>query len=147
MDAKWWPWNWEGSNACDIFYRIFVGWINYDDMDSSKEIKSLYARGNLIIHKFKMCEDDVTSELFRIFCSSFYCCQLWCQYKKKICAAHNNMFRLLFNVNSCNSFIAVFYVVKEHFWTLLWESWWLILKINCYPLSKWWKLPAFIRIL
>jgi hypothetical protein len=89
----------------------------FDDMDIRKEMRSLYARGNSLIRKFKKCNDEVKSQLFKAFCSSFYCCQLWCLYKeqsiKKLHIAHNNIFRLLFNVHGHNTSISALFVANE----------------------------------
>lgn len=85
----------------------------HDDLDIARQIKSIYCRGNSIIHKFRMCNQDVKLELFRAYCSNIYLGQLWCQYKKssyrKLKVAYNNVFRALLNIPRGNS-MSYFYV-------------------------------------
>ena len=68
-----------------------------DDMSMISCIKGLYTPGNTLKRSFKHCSQDVRIKLFQRFCSSVYCCALWCSFsrvthnKVKIC--HNNAFR------------------------------------------------------
>ena len=70
-----------------------------DDEAISSQIRSLYARGNVLIKHFNFCSDDVKSLLFKTFCSSLYCCHLWCkcstESRRRIKVAHNRVFRVL----------------------------------------------------
>ena len=53
---------------------------DYDDM--LRQIRTLYIRYNKLLRTFHYCSIDVKLELFRSFCTSFYCCYLWTAYKK-----------------------------------------------------------------
>ena len=53
-----------------------------DDFDISRQNKSLYARGNMLIRKFHMCTIDVKLKLFETHCSSMYSAQLWSKFRK-----------------------------------------------------------------
>ena len=52
---------------------------------------------NTLLRTLNHCSIDVKLELFRSFCTSFYCCYLWTAYKKstfnKIRVAFNNAYR------------------------------------------------------
>ena len=67
-----------------------------------KEKGSIYARGNMLLQKFKHCSDNVKIELFKAFCSSIYCCAVWSCFDKMFMddlhVAHNNIFRLFFTL-------------------------------------------------
>ena len=70
-----------------------------DDADIGEQLSRLSTVGNVLIRKFKFCYDKVKCELFRSFCSSFYCSALWCKFKRttinKIKVCHNNILRRL----------------------------------------------------
>jgi exonuclease III len=78
-----------------------------DDETILKEMRSLYARGNIVLKKFKKCSDHVKVQLFKSYCSSFYCCSLWSSYTnsrlKSMRVAFNNIFRSLFSVSRRDS--------------------------------------------
>jgi hypothetical protein len=67
------------------------------DCDIKRQMKSIYCRGNILIKKFKHCSEDVKVKLFKSYCTSLYCSQLWCQYKietvRKLQTAYNRIFR------------------------------------------------------
>ena len=46
-----------------------------DDCDISKLLRNLYSRGNSIIRNFKSCSEEVKIQLFKTYCTSFYCSQ------------------------------------------------------------------------
>ncbi len=52
-----------------------------DDKDIERQMRYIYSIGNSIVQNFKHCTDDVKLQLFKTFCSNFYCCQLWSNYK------------------------------------------------------------------
>ena len=60
-------------------------------------MRTLYIRSNKLLRTFYHCSIDVKLELFRSFCTSFYCCYLWTAYKKstfnKLRVAFNNAYR------------------------------------------------------
>ena len=54
-----------------------------DDVEMLRQLRLLY-NYNKMIRMFLFCTIDVKLlvELFRSFCTSFYCCYLWTRYKK-----------------------------------------------------------------
>ena len=109
-------------NVCPDFYvnstrimhveeETYLGYVIRNDMcdDASinKLIRGIYARGNMIRRKFKECTEDVKVQLFRSYCSSFYCCSVWDLYRqesiRRIKVCHNNVLRFLFNVRPRDS--------------------------------------------
>ena len=73
-----------------------------DDKDIERQVKAIYARGNMLSKKFGMCSNEVKSRLFRSFCSALYCSPLWCLYKlstfRKLQTSYNKMIHILFNL-------------------------------------------------
>ena len=67
-----------------------------------KEIRSIYARGNMLNNKFRDCNEEVKIKLFRTFCTNLYCAALWCNFKQSIFSrvrvSHNNVFRAFFKL-------------------------------------------------
>ena len=53
-----------------------------DEVKMLRQLRLLYMRSNNIIRMFLFCAIDFKLELFRSFCTSFYCCYLWTGYKK-----------------------------------------------------------------
>jgi len=51
-----------------------------DDKDISREIKTLFARTNVLGRRFKRCSVAVKVRLFRTFCICFYDIALWTYY-------------------------------------------------------------------
>ena len=70
-----------------------------DDLAIQKECIPVYARGNMLLRKFKSCSADVKKQLFISCCSSSYCCALWSNFKKtslqELQVAYNNILKLL----------------------------------------------------
>jgi hypothetical protein len=81
-----------------------------DDSDIIRQVKALYVRGNMLVHKFNHCSDDVKRSLFRSYCSNVYGSQLWSQYKKesyrRVNVAYNNIYRKLFHIKRGESISA-----------------------------------------
>lgn len=73
-----------------------------DDKDIVRQMRSIYAKGNSLIHKFKFCSPDVKAQLFKSYCGAFYCTTLWSNYKKetlmKLRVAYKRIFRSLFSI-------------------------------------------------
>ena len=69
--------------------------------------RSLYARGNLLISKFRFCSDDVKTKLFNAYCSSFYGCTTWSFGHKyvfdKLQVAYKKVFRAFFKLKRANT--------------------------------------------
>ena len=72
-----------------------------DDCDIKRMIRSVYCRGNILIKKFRHCSDDVKVKLFKSYCSSFYGCTLWSNFKQntmsKLVVAYKQIFRCFFH--------------------------------------------------
>ena len=70
-----------------------------DDEEIMKQIRSLYAHGNVLLRKFGLCSSEVKQQLFHSYCANFYCCSLWTSYNKttynKVKVAYNNIARRL----------------------------------------------------
>lgn len=68
-----------------------------DNVNIQRQLRSVYARGNMLLRKFGKCSKEVKLYLFRTYCTSMYTCQLWCKYTqaqyKKLRVAYNNIFR------------------------------------------------------
>ena len=68
-----------------------------DDDDMLRQMRTLYIRSNKLLRTFYHCSIDVKLEIFRTFCTLFYCCYLWTAYKKstlnKLSVAFNNAYR------------------------------------------------------
>jgi hypothetical protein len=73
-----------------------------DDDHMMKEMRNLFARGNMLMRNFSHCSEDVKIALFKTFCSNIYCCALWYNFKscseKKIHVAGNKVFKALMKV-------------------------------------------------
>ena len=112
----------KNKRLCNCLYH-FVGWVlgnNYyyhcNSFTNSADIlswqmsilicwslrhqcRSTYSRGNIIIRHFSKCNVDVKCQLFRSFCTSFYCSSLWSSYNirtlQHLKVAYNRIFRIL----------------------------------------------------
>ena len=64
-------------------------------------MRTLYIRSNKLLRTFHYCSTGVKLELFKSYCTSFYCCYLWTAYKKstfdRLCVAFNNEYRRVLN--------------------------------------------------
>ena len=73
-----------------------------DDSDIFRQVKALYARGNLLVRRFKKCSEEVKTFLFKTYCSNNYCSHLWFNYRresfKKCIVAYNDVYRSLFGI-------------------------------------------------
>ena len=78
------------SLECDnLVYTAYTKYVGFtfsmnvqDDDDMLRQMRTLYIRLNKLLRTFYHCSIDVKLELFRSFCTSFYCCYLWTAYKK-----------------------------------------------------------------
>ena len=68
-----------------------------DDCDMLRQLRTLYAKSNKIIHTFNHCTIDVKLLLIKSYCTSFYCGYMWSDHKKttysKLRVAYNNVYR------------------------------------------------------
>ena len=73
-----------------------------DDQPINKEIRSIYARGNMLDRNFKFCSDEVKRRLFISYCTRLYCCSLWCCFSPKtllkLKVAHNSILRQFYKL-------------------------------------------------
>ena len=74
-----------------------------DNDDICRQMRGIYTRGNMIIKRFVHCSDVVKARLFRSYCSTFYCSQLWSSYSgncfNKLQTSFNRIFRHLFRLH------------------------------------------------
>ena len=75
-----------------------------ENMDLVRQTKAIYACDNILIKRFSVRDKEVKILLFKSYCSSFYCSQLWSSYStvsyKKLKCLYNRIMRILFNLNS-----------------------------------------------
>jgi len=75
-----------------------------DIRDIRRQLRSLYARGNVLIRKFGKCSLPVKLQLFKSYLSNMYCIHLWNNYRQsdinRIKVAYNNVYRKLMAVNT-----------------------------------------------
>ena len=68
-----------------------------DDEGMLRQMRTLYIRSNKLLRTFHYCSTNVKLELFKSYCTSFYCCYLFTAYKKstfdKLRVAFNNAYR------------------------------------------------------
>jgi len=81
------------------YLGVFLSEHLNDTFDVLRQRKSIFARGNVLISRFKHCSDDVKAQLFKSYCSTLYCSQLWNNHTKasltKLSSAYNKVFRIL----------------------------------------------------
>ena len=68
--------------SCTKYLGFTFNMNSQDDDDMLRQMRTLYIRSNKLLRTFHYCSIDVKLELFRSFCTSFYCCYLWTAYKK-----------------------------------------------------------------
>ena len=68
-----------------------------DDNDMLRQMRILYTKSNRLLRLFHCCSTDIKLNLFRSYCTCFYCPFLWTHYKKsthsKLRVAFNNVYR------------------------------------------------------
>ena len=81
-----------------------------DNGDLARQTKAVYARGNVLIKKFSLCDTEVKTRLFKAYCSSFYCSQLWSTFTttsfRKLQSSYNRVLRVLFKLDYDSSISA-----------------------------------------
>ena len=106
-------------NSCPInlvdtykYLGVLICSSNCDDAAITSQISNIYTRGNILISHFKHCSKHVKCELFKTYFSSFYCCQLWCNYAKetgrRFKVAYNRVFRVLLQLDRRTSMSQAF---------------------------------------
>ena len=80
---------------------------NTDDNEMSKQLRKLYARGNMLARNFSNCSNDVKVQLFSTYCSTIFGCQLWSNYRqesrRRLKVAYTRIFKLLMKINGAVS--------------------------------------------
>ena len=96
-----------GSRLTIVSKKVYLGYIissnDKDDFAVQKECRTIYARGNMLLEKFKICSAEVKKQLFISYCSSFYCCALWSNFNnltsitslQDLQVAYNNTFKII----------------------------------------------------
>ena len=74
------------SKIRTVYSETYLGYILNDHVSDDehivKEMRNLFARGNMLIRNFTHCTGEVKIALFKTFCSNIYCCPLWYNFKK-----------------------------------------------------------------
>ncbi len=81
------------------YLGVFITCNQKDDISIEQQMKNVYVRGNMIIRNFKHCSESVKCQLFKSYCTSFYCSPLWCyntmESVRRLKVAYNRIFRIL----------------------------------------------------
>ena len=90
------------NTTCEKYLGYFISSDCCDDDSIFNVIKGLYSRGNMLKRHFIDCDIPVKLQLFNSYCSSFYCCSLWCNFKntslQRMKISHNNAFRFFLGI-------------------------------------------------
>jgi hypothetical protein len=82
-----------------------------DDYAIRKEMKGVYARGNMLIKYFRKCSMEVKCQLFKTYCTNFYCASLWKKFNKStmnsIEVAYKKMFRAFTHVKKGKTYFTM----------------------------------------
>ena len=74
-----------------------------DNNDIMRQVGAIYARGNMLINKFRDCNENNKCKLFKTYISNFYASHKWCNYSvniyNKFRVAYNKIFRSLFSLD------------------------------------------------
>ena len=85
------------------YLGVYIATDRKDDRSIRQRCRNIYSRGNTIIRNFKHCSDAVKCQLFKSFCTSFYCASLWSFYTIKslrhLKVAYNRIFRILMGMH------------------------------------------------
>ena len=70
----------DGKTINFVKLECYLGYTITDDFRHDeailKEMRGLYARGNMIVKNFKFCSSEVKAKLFSTYCTAFYCCSM-----------------------------------------------------------------------
>jgi hypothetical protein len=101
--------NWKGEQK---YLGVILTESLADDSDMKRQMRAIYASGNTVIRRFKACSDNVKKQLFRSYCTGFYCAHLWNIFKlssyKRVKVSYNNVFRHLLGVRGACSISSLF---------------------------------------
>jgi hypothetical protein len=66
----------------------YLGYVISNDMSDNLAIKtqvrSIYAKGNMLCKHFRKCNSQVKSQLFKSYCTNLYCSSLWTSHTKAV---------------------------------------------------------------
>jgi hypothetical protein len=83
-----------------------------DNRDMQRQLRFIYAKGNILVRKFRMCSVEIKLQLFRSYCYNLYCCHLWSTYTQarynSVQVAYNNVFRHLLNIKGRHSISQIY---------------------------------------
>ena len=85
------------------YLGVFLTDMMKDDCDIKRQIRSTgnYARGNVLIKRFKFSSNEIKCKLFKAYCASFYCMSQWRNFTssvfRKIKGAYNRIFKNFLN--------------------------------------------------
>ena len=83
-----------------------------DDMDIGREIKSMYARGNMLIRNLNFLPIDTKCALFKTYCYQMYTSSLWSRYNqsslRRLRVCYNSIMRRLAGVPPWHSARSMF---------------------------------------
>ena len=87
-----------------------------DDTAMLNVVRGVYSRGNMLIRNFRHCDTNVKIKLFVTFCTNFYCCALWNNFKQgsvhKVKVSYNNVFRALLKLDRRVSMSHIFVILN-----------------------------------
>ena len=85
------------------YLGVFLTDTMKDDCDIKRQIRSIYARGNVLIKRFKFSSNEIKCKLFKAYCASFYCISQWRNFTssvfRKIKSAYNRVFKNFLNID------------------------------------------------
>ena len=85
---------------CHRYLGVFISCDLKDNEDIKRQIRSNYARANMLTRNFHYCSEDVKKQLFTSYMYNMYCASLWCVFNQsiydKLIVSYNNTFRFLF---------------------------------------------------
>ena len=91
----------DGNVLKSVSIQKYLGCVISDNLsdnnDICRQLRCTYARGNMIIKKFKYCTDEVKVKLFKAYCTNFYGSCIWARFTKacirKLTVAYKRIFR------------------------------------------------------
>ena len=94
--------------------------IKKSDLDLKRQMRKMYANGNLLLRKFSKCSINVKCYLFKTYCSNLYCAPMWFDCTKtalkKWKVAYNNSLRQFMGLpwhNSASEMFVNLYNIKS----------------------------------
>lgn len=93
------------------YLGMYISENRKDSCDMKRQIRGIYARGNVLLKRFRHCNEQTKAKLFNSYCSNFYCSTLWYRFStsefKKVKSAYNRTFRNLFNVSKDDMYMCM----------------------------------------